>query len=66
VHQPAPENIYDWLKDHQSISSPSGITYDVPRFQATIALIDSLQDEIARLHAEVNQLKQERLTHVDS
>jgi hypothetical protein len=59
-------NIYGWLKDHQSITSPSGVTYDVPRFQETIALIDSLQAEIERLRDEIDQLKKERLIHVDS
>ena len=42
-------DIYTWLREHQTITSSSGVTYDVRRFKEAA-------DEIERLRAEVEKL----------
>ena len=48
-------DIYEWLRERQTITSPSGITYDVRRFKEAA-------DEIERLRNE-NQMLNEALAN---
>lgn len=40
-------NIYDWLKEKQTITTPSGLTYNVNKFKEAVDYIDELHKEIA-------------------
>lgn len=50
-------DIYEWLRERQTITSPSGTTYDVRRFKEAA-------DEIERLRNERDRLKEEVLNNV--
>jgi len=42
-------DIYEWLKNKQTISTTSGVTYDVVKFAEAVHLIETLMDERDRL-----------------
>ncbi len=51
-------DIYEWLRERQTITSPSGITYDVRRFKEAADEIERLRAELADCNNDFDCLKQ--------
>lgn len=43
-------DIYVWLRQHQTVTTPSGFSYEIERFKEAADEIERLRAEVARLN----------------